>query len=117
MSNLRESRFIVNSFHAVDATTGQVIECSEDGYISPNANTTIVFANPVEDSNSKFVEITTLVFTAGDSPLKVVINDNEMYPFYLKANETRGFDYVPVYKFKVLEGGSFYYEGLSSKMD
>lgn len=115
MSAIYESNAIINSFHAVDADTKEVIPCDSKGCITPSPGTTIIFENPNEESSSKYVQISTLIFTNGKTPTKLIINDNEKYPFYLSPGEVRGLDYMYVYKFKVVEGGTFYYEGLSSR--
>lgn len=115
MSQLYESMAIVNSWHAINADTQDVIPCTNKGVITPEAGTTIVFETPKKDSSST-VEISTLVFTNGSSPTKLIINDNEKYPFYLDPKETRGLDYIYVYKIKVVETGGFYYEGMCSRM-
>ena len=115
MSSLYESNAIVNSWHAIDAETKEVIPCDSRGFITPAPVTTIIFENPYDDSSSKYVQLTTLVFTNGSTPTLLVINENEKYPFYLDAGETRGLDYMYVYQIKVVEGGKFYYEGMSSR--
>lgn len=116
MSAIYESIAIVNSFHAVDADTKQAIQSDDKGYITPEHGTTIIFENPNEESSSKYVQVSTLIFYNGKTPTKLIINDNEKYPFYLNPGEIRGLDYMYVYKFKVIEGGSFYYEGMCSRM-
>lgn len=115
MSQIYENQYILNSFHAVNADTEEVIDADEIGLISPDPDTEIVFANPNADSKYKYVEVNSLVFTTTDSALKVIINDNEMYPFYVAPNSTKGLNYVYISKFKVLEGSAFYYEALSSR--
>lgn len=115
MSQLYESMAIVNSWHAVNADTGEVIACNNKGFIVPEAGTAIAFETPKSNSSST-VEISTLVFMNGKSPTKLIINDNEKYPFYLDPGETRGLDYIYVYRIKVIETGGFYYEGMCSRM-
>jgi len=115
MPQLFESVAIVNSWHAIDADSGDVIEVLAKGFINPAPGTTIVFETPKEDSSST-VEISTLVFINGKSPTKLIINDNEKYPFYLDPGEIRGLDYIYVYKIKVVETGGFYYEGMCSRL-
>ena len=115
MSTIYESSAIVNSWNAVDEETKLVIPCDQKGFITPAKDTTIIFENPNDESTYKYVDVSTLVFTNGKSPTKLVINDNDKYPFYLDPYEVRGFDYIRIWKFKVIETGGFYYEGLTSR--
>jgi len=115
MSQLYESLDIVNSWHAIDAETGAEIPCmNTKGFIKPNGGTTILFENPRDNSDRKYVSVSTLVFTNGETPTTIIINDNEKYPFYLDAREVRGIDYMRVHKMKVIRTGGFYYEGMTS---
>lgn len=98
----------------MDFDTRQVIEADERGYISPASGTKIVFPNP-HDVNDRLVDLNTIVFFTRDTPLKVMINDNAMYPLYIEPNDRKGIQYIRVYSFTVLEGGPFYFEGLSSE--
>lgn len=109
-----ESSYLVNSFNAMDFNTREVIEADERGYISPAPGTKIVFPNP-NHVKDRLVDLNTLVLVTGENPLKLMINDNDMYPLYVDANMIKGVEYIRVYSFTVLEGGPFYFEGLSSE--
>lgn len=109
-----ESSYIVNSYHAVDFNTREVIEADERGYISPAPGTKIVFPNP-NGVKDQLADVNTLIVQTKDTPVKLMINDNAMYPLYVDANTIKGIEYIRVYSFTVLEGGPFYFEGLSSE--
>ena len=114
LTNIYESLYLVNSFHCVNAETGEVITADDHGNISPAIGTKIVFPNPF-NPDDKAVAVSTLIFKTNDSPVKVQINNNEMYPLYIPAKTVKGFDYMKVNHFTVLEGSQFYVEGLSSE--
>lgn len=113
-TNIYESLYLVNSFHCVDAETGEVIEADEHGNISPAVGTKVVFPNPF-NPDDKAVAVSTLIFKTNASPVKIQINNNEMYPLYIPAESVKGFDYLKISHFTVLEGSQFYVEGLSSE--
>ena len=108
MSNMYEGQYIVNSFHAVNADTGEVLTADETGYITVTAGTTIKFESPYGGN----ADVYTLVFFTKDDPLTVTLNDNEMYPFYVEANVKRGIKNLRVHSFTVQEDATFYYEGI-----
>ena len=109
-----ESSYIVNSYHAVDFNTREVIEADERGYISPAPGTKIVFPNP-NDVKDRLADLNTIVLMTQDTPLKIMINDNAMYPLYVEPNSIKGIEYIRVYSITVISGGPFYFEGLSSE--
>lgn len=106
---------LINSFYAINKATGQPISADARGFISPAANTEIVFANPHPDSGHQYVEVTDLAIETGENAVKLQINDNERYPFYVDANSAKGLSAVYVYKIKVLSGGPFAYEALTTR--
>lgn len=114
ITQIYESNFIVNSFHALDANTKTVIAADDKGFISPTIGTRIIFPNP-HDPNDLSCDLNTLVIKAGDTPVKVMVNDNDMYPLYVDANSMKGIEYIRVYSITLLSGTSFYFEGLSSE--
>lgn len=71
-----------------------------------------MFTKP-EDATAR-VAVHTLVFTAGDDDMKLALNGNEVYPFPVRAGETRGVGNMYVSSFKALTDGSLYYEALCS---
>ena len=93
-ANVYESSYIVNSFYAVDKDTKQVIECDEAGFISPAANTTIVFYHPYQDIQ---VDVNTLTIAAGDEPVLIQLNDIDRYPLFVDANERKEIIYMRIY--------------------
>ncbi len=107
-----DAQYLVNSFHAIDESTKRVIASDKSGFISPAKNTTIIFKNP---NNDNFVEVTDIVVETAENPVKLQINDNELYPMYVEANSMKGLTSVYVYKITVLDGGPFRYEALSSR--
>ena len=109
------SQYLINSFHAVDKATGQVIAADAQGYITPAAGTEIVFANPVQNASHAYVEVTDFVVETGENPVRLIINDNEMYPLYVASNDSRGMTNAYVYQIKVVSGGPFRYEALASR--
>lgn len=109
---LYENNTLINSFRAVNAETGAIIESDDEGFIEVQAGTKIVFTHPADASDR--IPVNTLVFTAGDSDLTVALNDNEVYPLLVRAGETKGVGYMYVQSFTVLAGGSFYYEALAN---
>ena len=114
--SIYETLDIINSYRAVNAETKSVIPADDAGFIAPEAGTTIIFPNPQNTlDHNRYVDLNTLVIKAGDSAVKIQINDNEMYPFYVEPNTMRGIQYIRIYSIKSLSGGSFYYEGLSSE--
>lgn len=109
MNTVYEGQYIVNSFHAVNGDTGEVIQADETGYITVAAGTKIVFKDIYSDNN---VSVNTLVFFAESDPVKVQLNDNTVYPFYVEANTKRGIKNMRIYSFTVLEPCTMYYEGI-----
>ena len=114
--SIYETLYIVNSFNAVDAATKQTIQADETGMIAPSPGTVIIFPNPQDTlDRNRYVDLNTLTIKTGDTPVKIQINDNELYPFYVEANSMKGIQYIRIYSIKFLSGGGFYYEGLSSE--
>lgn len=114
LSRIYESAYHINSFHVVDEDTQSVLAATKDGYISPAPGTRIIFPNP-NNVKDKYSEINTIVFSTKGTPLKVQINDNDMYPVYVEPNSIKSIEYMRIYSITVLEGGPFYFEGLSSE--
>lgn len=110
MNTTYEGKYIVNSFHAVDADTGLTITPDTKGFIELTTGQKVVFQNLYGDGT---VDVNTLIFFAGeDGPLKVQINDNNMYPFYVEAGGRRGITNMRVYSFTALADCELYYEGI-----
>ena len=109
MSTMYEGQYIVNSFHAVDAQTGEVLTANEAGYITLSAGQTIVFRDPKDEEN---VDVNTIVFFSAGDALRIQLNDNEMYPFYVEAGGNRGIKNMRIYSFTALEACTLYYEGI-----
>lgn len=108
--NIFEGQYIVNSFYAVNKETGEQITPTEDGYITLSEGDIIVFKDIYSDG---YVSVNTLViFADSTGPVKVQINDNEVYPFYLGAGEKRGIKSMRIYSFKALNNCKLYYEGI-----
>ncbi len=103
----------MNSFHAVCVDQeGNRIRCEPDerGYITVKAGDVIRFTDPRHPD--KFVAVNSLVFFS-ETPLKVQLGDNAMYPLYLGANERRGVEKLRVKRLTVLQDSTFYYEGMT----
>lgn len=109
MSNMYEGQYIVNSFCAINGTTKEQIQADERGYISLSAGDTVVFKSMYDDS---YVAVNTLVFFADDGAIKVQLNDNTTYPFYVEAGSKRGVKNMRIYSFTAIENCSLYYEGI-----
>ncbi len=114
MASSVEYQSIINSFHAVDYNTGQIIVADEQGYIEPAVGTVVAFESPAPDKDNR-VEVTSFIVTTKDKAVKLSINDNEKYPFYVDANTVKGLEAIYVSKFKVLETGPFKYDALSNR--
>ena len=110
-----DAQYLVNSFNAIDEATGKVIAADERGFISPPQGTVVVFQNPNPDKKDSYVEVTDIVVEAAENSVKLQINDNELYPMYVDANNMKGLTSVYVYKIVVIDGGPFRYEALSSR--
>jgi hypothetical protein len=104
-----EGQYIVNSFHAVNQSTNEIIQADEKGNITLSQGDTVVFKSIYADEN---VSVNTIVFFAGDDPVKVQLNDNTVYPFYVEAGSKRGVKNMRVYSFTALEACTLYYEGI-----
>ena len=109
MSNIYAGQYIVNSFHAKNGTTGEVITADENGYISLNNGDKVVFEDIYSGENTS---VGTLVFFAKDADVKVQINDNETYPFLVLAGTKRGIKNMRIYEFTALADCELYYEGI-----
>lgn len=109
MSNMYEGQYIINSFHAVDADTGELITPDTRGYITVTAGQKIVFKDLYSDG---YASVNTLVLFAGDDPQKIQINDNELYPFYVAAETQKGIGQMRIYSITALTDCKFYYEGI-----
>lgn len=107
-SQIFENQYIVNSFYAVKPD-GSAYTADAAGYITVKEGDEIVFKDLYED---KHVEINTITFTTKGTALKVQINDNALYPFYVPAGGTKGIQYMRVYKLKALCNCTFYFEAL-----
>lgn len=114
MASAVEYQSIINSFHAVDYDTGQIIQADDQGFIEPAIGQVIGFENPANDKDNR-VEVTSFIVTTKDKAVKLSINDNEKYPFYVGKNTTKGLDAIYVSKIKVLETGPFYYDALTNR--
>lgn len=104
-----ESSYIVNSFHAINAETRKPYSADAEGYITVKAGDKIIFDGIY---SNEFVSVNTLTFFTKDAPLKVQLNDNTLYPFYIPANDRRGVQYLRVDSITILNDCTFYYEGM-----
>lgn len=109
MNNMYEGQYIINSFYAVDADTEEQIMPDNRGYITVSAEQKILFKALHKDG---YADVNTLVIFAGDDPVKLQINDNELYPFYVGAETQRGIGQMRIYSIKALADCKFYYEGI-----
>lgn len=109
MNTMYEGQYIVNSFYAVNASTHEVIQADASGRISLAQGDTVIFKGIYGDD---YVSVNTIVFFAGDDPIKVQLNDNTVYPFYVEAGSKRGVKNMRVYSFTALEACTLYYEGI-----
>lgn len=112
--NIGQHSAIVNSFNAVDKETGNVIESDSFGFISPAVGTVLVFPSPLNPKCAE-VALDSVVVTSTSTPVKLVINGNEMYPFIVDTNTTKGIDYMKVKTIKVVSGENFRIEGLTNE--
>ena len=108
MNHIYESQGFVNTFHATNPKTGEVYPCDEQGYIAQKAGDEVVFEC---DKHGKNVGLNTLVISA-KTTAKLYVNDNEVYPFHIAAGNTKGFQYLRVYKIKAINDCTIYCEGL-----
>lgn len=109
MNNMYEGQYIVNSFHAVNGDTNEVIQADESGYITLAQGDRVVFKSIYGDEN---VSVNTLVFFAKSDPIKVQLNNNEVYPFFVEPAAKRGIKNMRIYSFTALEACTLYYEGI-----
>ena len=109
MNNIYEGQYIINSFYAVNGNTGEVIEADETGRITLSEGDKVVFKSMYGD---EYVSVNTLVFFAGDNPIKLQLNDNTVYPFYVEAGAKRGVKNMRIYSFTALNDCELYYEGI-----
>jgi len=98
MSTTYEGQYVVNSFYAINADTGEPITANDKGVIDVAAGTKIVFKNLFGDG---FVDVNTLVFITNNDALKVQINDNNTFPFYVEANSRKGISQMRISSFTV----------------
>ena len=114
--------FYVNSFHAIDASTGEVIPHDKNGFIDPPEGTTIVFENPHMESDEHYITVHAMEFNVKPSysdrdDTLIAINGNEVRDFYpLIINGATKIDpRVKIYRMKIIRQGSpFYFQALSS---
>lgn len=109
--NVYESSYIVNSFHAVDGTTGEVITASSKGVITLNPGQKVVFASPYNANET--VYLNTIVFDA-KSDMKIQLNDNDMYPLFIAAGQKKGVRYIRINSFTAVTSGQLSYEGMGT---
>ena len=105
----------MNSFYAVRVDRkGNRIRCEPDeqGYITVKAGDVLRFIDPHHPD--RFIAVNSLVFFTGDTPVKLQLGDNEMYPLYIGANERRGVEKLRVKRMMVLADSTFYYEGMTA---
>lgn len=105
---LVESTYLVNSFHAVDAATGEVIAADDKGVINLTNGQKVIFVN-AEGKQLRVQYFTIEAMT----DVKVAINDNELYPWRIPKDDMRGLTNVSINSFTALADCSLYYEGLS----
>lgn len=109
MNTMYEGQYIVNSFHAVNAQNNQIITADEKGFITLSAGDTVKFKSIYGES---YVPVNTIVFFADEDSVKVQLNDNSMYPFYVDAGTKRGVKNMRVYSFTAQTPCRLYYEGI-----
>lgn len=107
---IAENSYMVNSFHAVDGDTHEVITADEEGFISLEAGQKVIFESPYVPG--EYVHCNTLIIGAGDEDVKVYLDDNTMYPLYVPAGEEKGVGYLAVHSFTAVDDCSLYYDGL-----
>ena len=113
MNSIYENQYLINSFHATkNDSTHTVIAEDGGGYIEPAVGTEICFLGPI---SQRPVPVNTILVTAGEEDIKLALNGNEMYPFYVPAGKTKGVNYMYVHTMKLLSGGSFSYEAMTDK--
>lgn len=110
MGQIYENSFVVNSFHAVDGNTGNVITADAKGKISLSAGQKIVFVSPYSGKN---VAVNTIVFDVA-ADMKIQINDNDMYPLFIAAGDKKGVQYMQVTSFTALTAGSLSFDAMAS---
>lgn len=104
-----EGQYIVNSFYAVNAKNNQTISADEKGFINLAAGDTVKFKSIYSD---EYVSVNTIVFFADEDPVKVQLNDNSTYPFYVDGGAKRGVKNMRVYSFTAQTACKLYYEGI-----
>lgn len=102
-----QSTFMVNSYHAIDAATGNVIPANANGEISLVPGQKVVFV----DSDGDILRLQHFTIFA-TTDVKVAINDNDLYPWHIPASERRGLVSVNVVSITALNSCTLYYEGL-----
>lgn len=108
--SISENSYLVNSFHAVNPATGETYDATEAGVISLSTGDEVIFVDPFTE---KPTHVNTLVVKAL-TDVKLQLDDNELYPFYVEEGEMKGLQYLSVYKLKALADCTLYYEGLVS---
>lgn len=86
-------------------------DADEEGYITARAGDLIRFADP--KNPERFVPVNSLIFHTKTTPLKIELNGNGLYPFYVGANQYRGVERMRVTRIMPLTDCSFYYEGMT----
>lgn len=109
MNTMYEGQYIINSFYAVNANNDQVVSADEKGFINLSAGDTIKFKSIYND---EYVPVNTIVFFADEDPVKVQLNDNSKYPFYIDSRTKRGVKNMRVYSFTAQIACKLYYEGI-----
>lgn len=107
---IAENSYIVNSFHAIDGDTKEIIPAEDDGTIQLEANQKVIFEDAYNPG--QYVHCNTLIFRASDGAFQVYLNDNTTYPFYVADGEQKGVQYMAVYSFTAVDDCTLYYEGL-----
>lgn len=69
-----------------------------------------MFKHPTGKKN---ISVDEIVFRTGDEPLRLMINDNAMYPYIVPADSQQGISGLPVYKLTVLNDCTFGYDALA----
>lgn len=105
--------YYLNSTHAVKVTADgreTVLAADEHGNITVEAGDVLVFKSP---NGKKNINVDEIVFRTGEAPLRLMINDNAMYPYIVPADSQQGISGMPVYRLTVLNGCTFAYEALA----
>lgn len=102
----------LNSTHAVKVDAAgkeDVLAADAAGNITVAAGDTLVFMG----QNGKHIGVTELVFRAGDTPLRMHINDNTLYTYIVPAGAQQGLSGLWIYRLTLLDAGTFAYDALA----